>query len=85
MGTWQDTTDALKDGDTSSGNFWIAIIVIVLVAILFLCAIVLCFVVRRYRRKKRLQQELNDIEPAELWQNDGTAPLANGIRPPPVR
>lgn len=82
MGGFDDTVDSLRDGDTSDGKFWIAIIVVVAAVALLLSCSIVGVLVRRCMRKRRLARELNDIQPSQLWQPDGTAPLtpADGRR-----
>jgi hypothetical protein len=80
MGKFGDTMHSLRDGNTSDGKFWIAIIVIVAAAALLLSCIIMAILFRRHRRKKRLEQEMNDLEPSQLWQQDATAPLPGSHR-----
>lgn len=74
-------SDAVKDGDTSSGKFWVFIIVVVLIVLLVVGTIVSILLCKRYRRRKRLQTELNDFDATQMWNQESTAPLG---RPHPA-
>ena len=87
MGAASDVVDALRDGDTSDGNFWIAIAVIAGAVILLVFIVCFCYAWRRRRRQRALRRKLNGaVDPDGLWAGDSTAPLAESrrrVRPAP--
>jgi NADH:ubiquinone oxidoreductase subunit 3 (subunit A) len=85
MGTFTNTMDSLRDGNTSDGKFWIAIIIIVVAGALLITCVIIAFLMRRRRKRKRFQNELNDIAPSQLWDQGGTAQLAGRRQQQQVR
>lgn len=81
MGAASDVVDALRDGETSDGKFWIAIAFIAGAVILLVVLICACYAWRRRKRQRALRRKLNDaVEPEGLWGTESTAPLAESRR-----